>query len=119
MLDGLAQCVASGSGTLDRVAGAVSVGSRSRWESRQVLERGGFEGLVAEEPGIVELAQRGVEGPHPRLVGQGCLEIGAGQADIVAGAAAAAGAWTAAVFRLDLQGIARIAIFSRTAAGSR
>ena len=53
--------------------------------------------------------------PGGRLI----LEIGAGQAEIVASAAAAAGAWTAAVFRMDLQGIARIAIFSRTAAGSR
>jgi release factor glutamine methyltransferase len=53
--------------------------------------------------------------PGGRLI----LEIGAGQADTVASDAAAAGAWTSAVFRLDLQGIARIVIFSRTSAGSR
>ena len=73
----------------------------------------GPDGLDVVRRLIVDAAR--LVRPGGRLV----VEIGAGQAETVASAAAAAGAWTGAVFRLDLQGIARIAILSRTAAGSR
>jgi len=63
--------------------------------------------LIVDAAGLVR--------PGGRLI----VEIGAGQAEIVASSAAAAGAWTGAVFHMDLQGIARVAILSRTAAGSR
>lgn len=63
--------------------------------------------LIRDAAGLVR--------PGGRLI----MEIGVGQAETVAAEAAASGSWTAAVFRMDLQGIARIAILSRTAAGSR
>jgi release factor glutamine methyltransferase len=47
--------------------------------------------------------------PGGRLV----MEIGIGQADAVADAAARAGGWAAADFRPDLQGIPRVAVLSR------
>jgi hypothetical protein len=47
------------------------------------------------------------------------MEIGAGQAQAVAALAAANGAWAPAAFRADLQGIARVVVLSRLAAGSR
>jgi release factor glutamine methyltransferase len=53
----------------------------------------------------------GVVAPGGSLV----MEIGAGQADAVAGLAEAAGGWLPAQFRHDLQGIARVAVVSRTA----
>jgi release factor glutamine methyltransferase len=51
----------------------------------------------------------------------GCLilEIGAGQADAVAVAAARAGGWQAAVFQEDLQGIPRVARLSRAGLADR
>jgi release factor glutamine methyltransferase len=73
----------------------------------------GPDGLDVVRRLIVDAA--GLVRPGGRLI----VEIGAGQAETVASDAAAAGAWTGAVFHLDLQGIARVAILSRTAAGSR
>jgi hypothetical protein len=46
------------------------------------------------------------------------IEIGIGQADAVAAAAAQA-EWAAVTFRPDLHGIARIAVLSRAGASSR
>ena len=57
----------------------------------------------------------GVVAPGGSLV----MEIGFGQADAVAGLAHAAGGWLPAQFRHDLQGIARVAVVSRTAELSR
>jgi release factor glutamine methyltransferase len=57
--------------------------------------------LVAEAARVVR--------PGGRLV----MEIGIGQADAVADAAARAGGWAAADFRPDLQGIRRVAVLSR------
>jgi release factor glutamine methyltransferase len=73
----------------------------------------GADGLDVVRRLIVGAA--GLVRPGGRLI----LEIGAGQAARVASDAAASGAWTGAVFRQDLQGIDRVAILSRTAAGSR
>jgi len=53
--------------------------------------------------------------PGGRLV----IEIGIGQADTVAAAAAAQAEWAAVTFRPDLHGIARIAVLSRAGASSR
>jgi tRNA G46 methylase TrmB len=47
------------------------------------------------------------------------VEIGIGQAAAVATAAAAHPEWGDVTFRSDLQGIARIAVLSRTSANSR
>jgi hypothetical protein len=47
------------------------------------------------------------------------MEIGIGQAGAVATAAEADGAWAGVTFRSDLQGIARIAVLSRTGGNSR
>ena len=55
-----------------------------------------------------------------RAGGHLVIEIGAGQAPAVAELAAAAGTWTTPVdFRLDLQGIARVAVLSLPSAPSR
>jgi release factor glutamine methyltransferase len=52
-------------------------------------------------------------GPRLRSGGHLVMEIGAGQAAGVAGLAAAAGWWTPARFRRDLQGIDRVAVLER------
>jgi release factor glutamine methyltransferase len=54
-----------------------------------------------------------------RAGGRLVMEIGIGQADAVAAAAAADQAWTGVTFRPDLQGIARIAVLSRSGADRR
>ena len=53
--------------------------------------------------------------PGGRLV----MEIGAGQADAVAAAAARTGGWAAAVFQPDLQGIPRVVLLSRRGVADR
>jgi release factor glutamine methyltransferase len=53
--------------------------------------------------------------PGGRLI----LEIGAGQAEAVAAAAAAHRVWQTTRFHHDLQGIARVAVLARTAANGR
>ena len=73
----------------------------------------GPDGLDVVRRLIVDAAP--VVRPGGRLV----VEIGAGQADAVAAAAAAHGAWQPAAFHRDLQGIARIAVLSRTTATDR
>jgi release factor glutamine methyltransferase len=73
----------------------------------------GPDGLDVVRRLIVEAAR--VVRPGGRLV----LEIGAGQAVAVAAAAAAHGAWQATAFHRDLQGIARVAVLTRTAVGGR
>ena len=73
----------------------------------------GPDGLDVVRRLIVEAA------PLVRPGGALVLEIGIGQADAVITAAAIGGAWAATAFRHDLQGIARIAVLSRTGPGRR
>ena len=72
----------------------------------------GHDGLDVVRRLIVDAA------PLLRPGGQLILEIGAGQSDAVARAASNGDAWTGPVFRQDLQGIARVAILSRTPAAA-
>jgi release factor glutamine methyltransferase len=73
----------------------------------------GPDGLDVVRRLIVDAAR--VVGPGGRLV----MEIGAGQVAAVAAAAAAHGAWQGTVFHQDLQGIARVAVLSRTTGSGR
>lgn len=73
----------------------------------------GRDGLDAVRRLIADTAR--VLRPGGRLV----VEIGAGQADAVATAAAQDGGWTAASFLQDLQGIRRVALLSRPGAAGR
>ncbi|MEO5819555.1 MAG: peptide chain release factor N(5)-glutamine methyltransferase [Vicinamibacteraceae bacterium] len=73
----------------------------------------GPDGLDVVRRLLVDAAR--VVRPGGRLV----VEIGVGQAEAVSAAAAAHGAWAAATFRDDLQGIARVAVLSRLGAIDR
>jgi release factor glutamine methyltransferase len=72
-------------------------------------------------PDGLDVVRRLVAGAARVLRPGGCLvmEIGIGQAGAVATAAEADGAWAGVTFRSDLQGIARIAVLSRTGGNSR
>ncbi len=67
----------------------------------------GPDGLDVVRRLIVEAA------PLIRPGGSLVMEIGVGQADAVAAAAAIGEAWSGAAFRRDLQGIARVAVLTR------
>ena len=84
----------------------------ARHEPASALYAGG-DGLDVVRRLVAEAA------PMLRPGGRLVMEIGIGQADAVATAAAAHRDWAGVTFRLDLQGIARIAVLSRTGASSR
>jgi release factor glutamine methyltransferase len=73
----------------------------------------GRDGLDVVRRLIADAAR--VVRPGGRLV----MEIGVGQSEAVAAAAAAHGAWQATVFHPDLQGIDRVAVLSRAIAAGR